>query len=141
MKSEGFNPYAPPQADITAVPGAPGLDYFEENGCLVVRSGSVLPPLCVRTGEVTVGNLKTRTVRQIPAWTIWVFVLVSPIVGGILMLVMQKKFKVTMAIGDAARRRRRVVMVIGLVVAVGAFAGVMAFARFGVRLSPVTLFA
>ena len=140
MQPAGINPYAPPRANLTAPTGTPSLDYYEEDGCLVVRGGSVLPPLCVRTGERAEGKLKSRTVRQIPGWTIVVFVLVSPIIGALLMLAMQRTFRVTMAISDRARASRRVGIVTGLAIS-GVSILVLVFAgRFGVRLSAVTIF-
>lgn len=131
-----MNPYATPAADGPGT--ARPTDYFEEDGCLVVRSGSVLPPICVGTGEPIQGPLQTKTVRQIPTWTWWVFLFFSRLIGLILMLTLQKTFRVTMGISPAAKARRTRGLTVGLV---GVAASIAAFATAVAMESTFLLFA
>jgi hypothetical protein len=119
-QAQSYNPYAHPVAEVPH--GARPTDYFEEDGCLVVRDGSVLPPICVATGEPMQGPLQTKTVRQIPTWTVWIFLLVSRLIGLVLMLAMQQTFRVTMGISPAAKVKRTRGLLVGVGVVVAAIA-------------------
>lgn len=123
------NPYAPPRAAIDPVPRGLQYDYYEEDGCLVVRNGSVLPGLCVLTGEPAEAALRPRTIRQIPSWTIMVFIFLSPLLGILSMLALQRKFQIALAIGERAVRRRRIGMLLGLAVLTAAVATIVLAAR------------
>jgi len=132
MMAPPINPYAAPRAD-SLDPPLQGLriDYYEEDGCLVVRDGSRLPALCVRYGEPAEGELKTRTVRHVPTWTIWTFIVFSPLIGILLMLALQRTYRVTFAISERARARRRLGLLIGFGALVAAIATIYAAATLG----------
>ncbi len=108
-----MNPYAAPKAAIDAPIHDLRVDFYEEDGCLVVRTDSRLPPLCVGTGEPAEDDLKTRTIRHVPTYTIWLFIFLSPVIGLILMLALQKRYRLTFAVSERARARRRMGLLFG----------------------------
>lgn len=115
------NPYSAPAADGPAVAGGvPSLDYFEENGNLVVRDGALLPPICVATGEPVDGPPAPRKVHVYPKWTIFfVAILLSPAIAFILALVLRKTYSVSFRVNTSAVAKRRNAIIIGLAILVG----------------------
>jgi len=121
-----LNPYAPP----TILAGATRLDeslrYFSDGKFLVVRDGAELPELCMLTNQPA-GPGAWRKKVQI-AWTPpWVFalILVNIIVVLVVMLLTQKKAKITYSLSAAGRGRivrRRIIGLLLLAAAVGAVA-------------------
>lgn len=116
------NPYAAPKAAIDAPVNNLRVDYYEEDGCLVIRKNSRLPPLCVGTGEPAEADLKTRTIRHIQTWTIWTVIFLSPLIGLILMFTTQRLYPVTFAVSERARARRKAGILTGIGVMVAAAA-------------------
>lgn len=122
MATPETNPYAAPKAPLDAPIDNLRIDYYEEDGCLVVRKGSRLPPLCVRFGEPAPADLKERKIRHVPTWTIWTFIFFSPLIGVLLMLATQRTYRVVFAVSERARARRRMGLLIGLGVLLAAIA-------------------
>lgn len=99
------NPYQTPAAMAPPpVPVSAG-DCFREDKFLIVRERSEVPMFCVKNGEEVAAE-GWRKKKQI-AWTPpWVF---AGLLGGvlpllILMLIGQKKAKITYSLGDEARK-------------------------------------
>ncbi len=113
------NPYSAPVAGGQAVAGGtPSLDYFEENGNLVVRNGALLPPICVATGEPADGPPSPRKVHVYPKWTIFVAIFLSPFIAAILALVLRKTYSVSFRVNASAVTKRRNAIIVGLAILV-----------------------
>lgn len=99
------------------------MDYFEEDGHLVVRDGALLPPICVCTGEPADGPAAPRKVHVYPSWTIFVALFLSPFVAAILALALRKTYSVAFRVNAAAAAKRRKAIIIGLAILVLGVAG------------------
>jgi hypothetical protein len=127
MQQPPINPYAAPMApDVYA--GAPGSmgEFFRQGEALVVRKGSVLPDVCIRTGVHTGGNAVTKTLTWVPPWIGILFVLISPIIGVIVMLIVRKSGALTYFLSREAQAKRKSGLMIGLAVLFGGIALVVA---------------
>lgn len=109
------NPYAPPTAEGQPLSSA-AFDFYREGSDLVVRKGSSLPDICLRTGQPTGGRLRTKKVSWIPPWTIVVFIVIR-LIGIICMLVARKTAHLTFALSEQAEAKRKQAVMIGLGVA------------------------
>jgi hypothetical protein len=120
------NPYAPPMAGPPAAvpPGAyaarPAYDFYPMGDQIVLRKGTVLPDVCVVTGQPTGGMMKHRNLSWIPPWVGFIF-LVSPIIGLIVMMFVRKSGPVTYAWSAEARSKRKSGLIIGLSVLASTF--------------------
>ena len=121
------NPYAAP-ADLTASGGLDdAVSFFRDGKFLTVRDGAELPEVCLLTNEPADERAWRRKVRI--AWTPpWVFLLllVNLIVLLVVMLVTQKKAKITYSLSAASRSRIVFRRSIGFVLFLG-FIGAIAF--------------
>jgi hypothetical protein len=110
-----FNPYAAPTAS-DAYPGAQRnvAEFFRDGDALVVRKGSMLPDVCVMTGAPTGGNAVTKTLTWVPPWVVVLFVLISPIIGVIVMMIVRKSGVLTYCISREAQAKRRMGILIGV---------------------------
>lgn len=122
MQQPPINPYAAPLAPDSYA-GAHGTmgEFFRSGDALVVRKGSVLPDVCIRTGVHTGGNAVTKTLTWVPPWIGILFVLISPIIGVIVMLIVRKSGALTYFISREAQAKRKSGVMIGLAVL---FAGI-----------------
>jgi hypothetical protein len=120
MQQPPFNPYAAPMAS-DAYAGAPGTmaEFFRSGDALVVRKGSVLPDVCVQTGVATGGNAVTKTLTWVPPWVAILFVLISPIIGAVVMLIVRKSGSLTYFLSREAQARRKRGVMIGLALVFG----------------------
>jgi hypothetical protein len=112
MNTQDSNPYTPPVAAPPLPPPPPVPSpqgshyYFRDGDFLVVCDGAELPNTCVRTNE-PVDPAGWRKKMQITWCPSWVFI---TLLGGLLpllivMLIAQKKAKITYSLGTAARAR------------------------------------
>jgi hypothetical protein len=119
----GVNPYAPPVA-VAGPPGAyaarPGYDFYPMGDQLVVRKGTVLPDICVVSGQPTGGMMKHRNLSWIPPWVGILFV-ISPLLGLIVMMFVRKSGPITHAWSAEARSKRTKGIIIGLSILASTF--------------------
>ena len=108
MNSLEANPYAPPVSEAlpTLVPNAKKGYFYRDGGYLVVSHNAELPSRCVLTNKpVPEGGWR----KSVPlAWTPpWVFVtfLAGFLVALILIIVLQKKAKITCSLSPEGRGR------------------------------------
>jgi hypothetical protein len=116
------NPYAAPIAVPQGSYAArPGIDLYQLGDKLVLRKGTVLPDLCVVTGQPTGGQMKHRSLGWIPPWVAILFVL-SPAIGLIVALIVRKSGDVTFGWSLPARSKRTRGVLVGLGVLFSTFA-------------------
>jgi hypothetical protein len=108
-----FNPYAPPQSPVSAVPGE---GYWRDGKVLVMRIGADLPHRCVRCNEPALEPIARRSMSwHHPAWFVLFFL-------SILALIIRRSAKVPVPLCAQHQRRR----VISLAVAwVGSIVGAL----------------
>lgn len=92
-------------------PALPGnfQDYYRDKdsaGCVLVRGNSVLPALCLKTGEQLSGDhwRKKVTIAWAPPW-VYVGILGGILPLLILILIAQKKGEITYSLSSSARKR------------------------------------
>ena len=104
MDPSEINPYAPPVETTLPPVLAPALFYFCDGDFLVVRDGAELPHVCVRTNAPAAEDSWRKKVTM--TWcSPWVFllILIHFLVAIIVMVIIQKKAKVTYCLSAAAR--------------------------------------
>lgn len=104
MSSHEQNPYHSP---ATAPPPLPILNapyYFRDGNLLVARDGADLPDICLKTNESPRGTRwrKQVTLNWIAPWA-YALILLSPLIFLIVMIIVQKRGKITYTLGGDAR--------------------------------------
>jgi hypothetical protein len=118
------NPFrAPLEMQPLSTPFAAG-QFERDNLQLIVRSGAVLPPLCVKTGEpVSAEGMVTKTISWSPIWVVVIF-LASPLIGLIVYFIVRKRCEITYGLSATMKSKYLTRRLIALIVALGAFAGI-----------------
>lgn len=98
----------------------PGYDFYPMGDQLVLRKGTVLPDVCISTGQPTGGMMKHSTVQWMPPW-VGIIIILSPLIGLIVMLIARKTGPVTYALSTEARAKRKKGIVIGLSILASTF--------------------
>jgi hypothetical protein len=100
------NPYAPPQHDdFSALPAGAGRGLQLSGDTLICDKGLSLPGLCLFNGEPSHDRV-SRTLSWAPQWVI-VLVAMSPLLGGIIYLIVRKSGAIEYSLGPVARKRKR----------------------------------
>lgn len=100
------NPYAPPQAMGGAyAPAAAGpFVAWMEGANLVVQKEAPLPDACMKCGASSIVERRNQRFVFTPPWVIVIF-LVSPIIGAVVALIVQKKGRLHLPLcAEHARR-------------------------------------
>jgi hypothetical protein len=118
------NPFrAPMEMHPFSTPVSSG-QFERDDMQLIVRSGAVLPPFCVKTGEpVSAEGMVTKTITWSPIWVVVIF-LASPLIGLIVYFIVRKKCEITYGLSAAMKSKYWTRRLIALVVALGCFAGI-----------------
>jgi len=90
-----MNPYAPPQANYppTAYYAQPSFGTFQawvEGDALVVQKEAPLPACCMKCASPVVTQRRNQRFVFTPPW-VFVFFFISPLIGAIIALIVQKK--------------------------------------------------
>ena len=121
-QGQPFNPYAAPAPGGPApggMPGQYGQAFWRQGDELVVRKGAVLPDRCIATGVPTGGNAVTKELTWVPPWIGILFVLISPIIGLIVMLIVRKKGSLTYFVSAPVQAKRKTGVLVGVGLIVG----------------------
>jgi hypothetical protein len=128
------NPYQTPAAPVAMFPayaaGSPTSALWVDGKHLVVPSGAILPPLCVKSGQpVNEGNSSRKRYIWYPSW-----LLLLLFVGGlplvlILYLVTRKECLLTFALHPDVRKRYRNRLIVKALVAMALFGAMVFFAQ------------
>lgn len=107
MSSFESNPYAAPLAPAIPPPmpyAVPQVPYFRDGKLLVVRDGTALPMVCIRTNQPVTEKdwRKTKTLIWTPPW-VYALIIVNLLIAAIVATIIQKKAKVTYSLGREAR--------------------------------------
>lgn len=126
------NPYAPPQAAVGyVVPGGPFAAWLEGD-LLAVQKEAPLPDVCIQCASGEIAHRKRQQFVWHPPWVILLYLL-SPIIGVIVALVVQKKGFLSLPFCGAchARRRAGIALAIAAVLALlgGIFGGIALLAN------------
>lgn len=124
-QGQPFNPYAAPVDQGPApggVPGQYGQAFWRQGDELVVRKGTVLPDRCIATGVPTGGNAVTKELTWVPPWVGVLFVLISPIIGLVVMLIVRKKGSLTYFVTPEVQSKRKTGVFVGLGLILGSIA-------------------
>lgn len=87
------NPYQAPSASPHEQPQAPHPDLFHDGECLIVRDGTTLPPICVKTGVDLTGPSRSRKLSWHPQWVTFT-ILISLLIYVVLAAIMTKRARV-----------------------------------------------
>jgi uncharacterized membrane protein len=133
-----MNPYAPPQASYPqqpyyAPPGAPGpFQAWAEGDALTVQKEAPLPDCCMKCGSAAIAERRNQNFVFTPPW-VFVLFLVSPLIGAIVALIVQKKGRLYLPLCSACSGRwKQGLLFMWLSIAwliVGLVAGVIATAN------------
>jgi hypothetical protein len=96
------NPYAPPQAALDGPIGSSQgqVTWQLQGDLLIAQKGSVLPNICIFSGQPTEGQRVNRKLQWSPQWTI--------MLGGVLfMLIFRKTGYLDYALGEVGRKRKK----------------------------------
>jgi len=122
------NPYQAPSASIQQSPEDLHPDLFHDGQCLIVRDGTVLPPICVKTGVDISGPVRQRKLSWHPPW-VTITILVSLLIYVILAAIMTKRARVQYFSTPEAHRSWRlglagawIFSLLGVVVLIGGLA-------------------
>ncbi len=120
------DPYAPPQAGRGAyvVPGGPFAAWVEGD-LLAVQKGASLPDVCIQCASPAIAHRRTQRFVWNPPWVIFMY-LVSPILGVIVALFVQKKGQLVLPWCASCDARRRAGVAIGIVSVIAVVAGIVA---------------
>jgi hypothetical protein len=102
--NDPYNPFAPPKAEIAPAGEVLGQDCWRSGKLLIMRSGSALPPRCVKCNEPAVTPMKWRKV----SWhspLLFLLILIGLLVYVIVALIARKKAMI--APGLCARHTSR----------------------------------
>jgi len=146
LKPVPHNPYAPPQS--TSVDVNPSV-CWREGKLAVVPHGHDLPPRCVKCNVPAEMDKPRKFAWHHPGW--YLFILLNIIVYAVVASLVQKKAKLSFALCDVHRAKRRnfqlvawalVVVGIGMIVAaIGSEEGSDAAPTFGLTGAAVLLLA
>ena len=110
-----LNPFEPPKADITPVAqdtaGHSGA-WRDRDRLVIRRTGAHLPDLCIKSGRPC-GARMERKLHWHPKW-VYAMLLINIIVFIIVASVTRKTAKLDFALGDEARARRKMHILIGV---------------------------
>lgn len=109
------NPYASPQADISAIPAREFSAHgtYQSGKLLVIsRDSAQLPDLCIKTGAPTGARMK-RKVYWHPPW-VYIFLVCNLLIFAIVALIVRKTASLEFALSEEARAERRKHTFIGL---------------------------
>ena len=86
------NPYGAPQAVPYGQMGAPGGPYaaWPDGEDLAIQKEAPLPAVCMKCGSMDAPHRRNQQFVFSPPWVI-VVVVISPLIGAIIMLLVQKK--------------------------------------------------
>jgi hypothetical protein len=124
MDSDTQNPYSAPQAETILSPSAhvDSRQFFVEGKFLIVRDGTELPNICIKTGvELPDAKRRKKTLYWAhPAWAL--LILAGLLVYFIVYLCIRKKVTVTYSISKPARNKKLITMFTWLGVTFGSLA-------------------
>jgi len=104
------NPYAPPSPGIApnpyGTPSAPGGPFaaWAEGPDLSVQKEAPLPGVCMKCGSHDAPNRRNQQFVWTPPW-VFIFFLVSPIIGAIIAVIVQKKGRLLLPLCHACSAR------------------------------------
>lgn len=103
-----MNPFAPPQTDITtaAASGAGAGGFYVRDNVLVVRKGTVLPNVCIATGDARGAERVHKKLYWSPPWS----VVLSPLIA----LLLRKSGEIDYSLGPVAKQRRMIGIATGI---------------------------
>lgn len=113
-----MNPYAPPQqVQPPAAYGygvAGGYAAWPEGENLSIQKDAPLPPVCVKCGAAPAAHRRNQQFVFTPPWVFIIF-FVSPIIGAIVAMIVQKKGRLQLPLCDEcqARWKTGTLMVVG----------------------------
>lgn len=103
-----LNPFQAPQYNEVLAPEISTQQQQVDGKFLVVRSGAVLPPYCVKTGLPVAETEKiTRKLTWTPIYVLIVFV-ISRLIGIILYFVVRKRCDITYSLAPAVKRKNKI---------------------------------
>jgi hypothetical protein len=131
-----LNPFAPPQADAYAAPTGTGTGSFTVQGnILIAKKGTVLPNVCLFSGEAQGAERVHKKLFWAPPWTV-IFV-VSPLIFLIMYFIFRKSGELDYSLGPRAKQRRNQGILAGVG---GVILGIVLVAAGGATNEPVLLF-
>lgn len=112
------NPYSAPAAEIRQL--APPVDgqIHKRDGLLLVPLGSELPAICLFTGKVGTGKYIDRTLVWVSPW-LYLLILVNWLILLIVYVIVKKQGRLKYFVDDTVLARRKKVMLISWLVAIG----------------------
>lgn len=112
------NPYAPPQARVTARPMTldEGTQVWREGELVVLSPSGDLPPRCVRCNADAEQPVKERTVYWHTPW-LYILILVSLLIYLIVALIARKSARISPGLCSEHRKQRSNVIVGSLLAA------------------------
>ncbi|MFZ5828898.1 MAG: hypothetical protein ACOY3P_02375, partial [Planctomycetota bacterium] len=122
---ETINPYQSPLTSPLDVPTAEaGDEPIVDGKCLVLASGTVLPPICVKTNQpISDGDMVRKRFDWCPPWIV-VFVVLGPIPLILAYFLARKKIRLTYGLKREFRLKRRRLVLVKVLVMIGFLVGI-----------------
>jgi hypothetical protein len=126
-----MNPYAPPQQGPQPMAYGYGVTggyaAWPDGQNVAIQKDAPLPPVCVKCGAAPVNQRRNQQFVWTPPWVFIIF-FVSPIIGAIVAMVVQKKGRLQLPLcdNDFARWKQGTLMIVGgiLLLLVGLIGGI-----------------
>jgi hypothetical protein len=120
------NPYGAPQAVPYGQLGGPGGPFaaWPDGPDLAVQKEAPLPSICMKCGVNDAPNRRNQQFVWTPPW-VFIFFLVSPIIGAIIAVIVQKKGRLHLPLCHACNSRWKNGILLLVLAIVGLIAGLI----------------